>query len=58
MMISRKQILEQAEKGPSTLKMFKIMCNEVILERGDMRINSNLVRMYAEDYLKELGEEE
>lgn len=58
MMISRKQILEQAEKGPSTLKMFQIMCNEVILERGDMRINSNLVRMYAEDYLKELGEEE
>ena len=58
MMISRKQILEHVTPGPTSLEMLKILCQEVIIERGDMRVNVNLVRMYAQDVLNEMGEEE
>jgi hypothetical protein len=58
MMMSRKQILEHAIPRPTPFEMLKIFCQEVINDCKDMRVNVSLLRMYAQDVLDEMGEEE
>ena len=60
MMMSRKQIFffSNGKPVPTRLEMLKIFCREVINDCDDMKTTINLVRMYAEDVLNEMGEEE